>query len=292
MEPVTPLNNAHQAGLFLAVTMHYSKPPLSIDEQITLLKRRGVIISNINDAKMHLTYIGYYRLTGYLKNFSIDTNLYKVNFEQVISLYNFDKNIRMLFIEAIESIEVGIKSVLTVTLSNEYGANWFENEGLYSKPEYLSSFIATIKANIINIPTKKRAAPINHFYEKYNNPKLPPCWMIIESLTMGNVSTLFQSLERSQRKKIAQYFQLDEIILTSWLHSLTYIRNLCAHHMRIWDIKLRIKPKIAHKISHKINNDSDLETLIIILTYLLKIINTNTEWERKIQLVLKTKLDL
>ncbi len=290
MEPVTPLNNAHQAGLFLAVTMHYNKPPLSIDEQIALLKRRGVVISSIEDAKTHLTYIGYYRLSGYFKNYSIDTDQYNINFEQIIDIYNFDKNIRMLFIEAIESIEVGVKSVLTVTLSNEYGSNWFENKELYSRSEDFDSFINTIKTNIINIPEKKRTASVNHFYKKYSAPQLPPCWIIIESLTMGNVSKLFQSLKRSERKKIAKYFQLDELFLTSWLHSLTYIRNLCAHHMRIWDIKLRIKPKITHKISYTANKNSDLNTLIFMLNYLLKAMNNNKEWENKMQLLLKTNL--
>ncbi len=82
----------------------------------------------------------------------------------------------------------------------------------------------------------------------YDEPALPPCWMLIELLSLGTWSIVYENLaNRKDKKNIAQFFDLSPIELGSWLHALTYIRNLCAHHSRIWNRHFTVKPAVKSK---------------------------------------------
>jgi abortive infection bacteriophage resistance protein len=111
--------------------------------------------------------------------------------------------------------------------------------------------------------------------------------MVLECLTMGNISKLFQSLEKEQRKKIAIHFGFDERLLMSWFHILTYVRNLCAHHSRLWDKKLIIKPKIAKKFQREMSDNNGIYVVAFIIDILLKEIGINLEWRNNLSSLLK-----
>jgi abortive infection bacteriophage resistance protein len=113
--------------------MHYNKPSFSIEQQIARLRSRGVEISNIEFAAKYLQYVGYYRLTGYLKNFEIDKDRYQVHFEEVINLYQFDKKLRLLVLDAVETIEIAVKSCITLVLSNKYGLIGTINQNYFQR---------------------------------------------------------------------------------------------------------------------------------------------------------------
>lgn len=269
-------------SLFIRGNMHYDKPSLSIAEQIKLLKSRGIKISNMEYASKHLHFVGYYRLTGYIKHFEISRDKYQVDFEDIISLYKFDKELRLVVLDAIEAIEIAVKSCLTLTLSNEYGAHWFQRPELFGSQKDYRNFIEIVDSEVINKSKCSRDIFINHYYTKYTFPKYPPSWMVLECLTMGTISKLFQSLNREQRKKIAKHFGLDEIILVSWLHILTYIRNVCAHHSRLWDRKLTLKPKIAKVFKKEMANNLSFYVVAFITKVLIKRIGINLKWEGRL----------
>lgn len=252
----------------------YNKPALSLKEQITLLERRGLLIPEKEKTENYLRFIGYYRLSGYMIPFYKDKNKFKDGtiFSQIVDLYNFDRELRLIIFDTIEMIEVALRAVLTDTLSLQYNPHWFMDSGLFEEVSRHTITIETIRKSTIESSFKARDNFISHYYNSYSTPDLPPSWMTLETLTIGALSVIFKSLRRDIRKVIATQFQLDEIILSSWLHALAYTRNLVAHHSRIWNRKFTIKPKILRRHKSFLTDDSSIFSQYIMIGYLLKII--------------------
>ena len=116
--------------------MMYDKAPLSIDDQIKKLQDRGMRIANVSLAKKYLSHISYYRLVGYWWPMyaNKETHQFKLNsrFEDVVALYNFDQDLRMLLFDVIEKIEISLRTKLIYHLSHEYDPWWFQNDQLFA----------------------------------------------------------------------------------------------------------------------------------------------------------------
>jgi abortive infection bacteriophage resistance protein len=126
--------------------------------------------------------------------------------------------------------------------------------------------------------SRTQALSIKHYYTKYGLPEFPPSWMVFENVCFGMVSTAYAYLHVREQKIIASAFSLHASILKSWLQSLAYVRNLCAHHMRLWNRIYTIKPRIAH--SHKADltpNDRFYAQACIIQVF-LKTILKDSSW--------------
>ncbi len=277
----------------------FTKPALNIDEQITLLSARGLKFNDVEKIKHYLTYIGYYRLSAYMRPFQNAEHNFVIpcDFEDVLNLYFFDKKLRQLTFSAVKQIEIALRSVITNTMASEYGAYWF-NDARFFDAKINNSFHTA--QNIIKDVTKdcsenKKTVFIKHYYDTYKEPELPPSWMVFEALSMGSVSMLYKLLEREHRKKIAVYFGQDEIYLTSWAHSLTHIRNICAHHLRLWNRIFSIKPKINKRIGAFNRTDYSREKFyvqaVIIETLLNKIEPQNTWQEDFNDLIMLHKIN-
>lgn len=167
--------------------MQYSKPPLTFQQQIELLKTRGLIIQHLDLATETLKLISYYRLSAYLHFFQEQNSpdhRYRsgATFESVLNLYKFDKSIRMLVFNASESIEVAIRTQMTYQLSHAYGSHWYTDSALFNdiqKHQELISFITQY------CQRRKVEEFIDHYRNKYTNPSLPPSYMALEIISFG-----------------------------------------------------------------------------------------------------------
>jgi len=275
-----------QVFILITVTQpqKFNKPPLTLDQHINLLISRGLIINDQTLVKDYLQFIGYYRLSAYFIPFQTVDNKsephqFKPNttFENVLDLYIFDRKLRLLFLDAIERIEVAIKAIISNTITLKYNnAYWFLNEKLFNKYFQHQKFLAEIQKEINQ--AKKSELFIKNYYQKYNNPNYPPSWMLMELLSLGTVSTIYKYLNLELKKEIAQVLSIPYIILESWLHSLSYTRNICAHHSRLWNRTFTIKPKIIKKFKQNIPNNDKLLAQILIVIYLLKKITNQSHW--------------
>lgn len=237
----------------------YEKPPLTITQQVALLESRGMIVKNKEQAMQSLRFISYYRFCGYAHEFKQynakggQQNCYNLGttFEQVLNRYIFDRKLRLLVIDAIERIEISVRTVMSNELALQYGSHWYTNKDIFlptfkhvafiQKIQQETSYQVNNKSNI-----KRREQFIDHYYNNYSTPELPPIWMVAEVLSLGVLSTLFANLiYRKDQKIICQLFGLSYKIMTSWLHSLTYLRNICAHHSKLWDRKFIFEPIIT-----------------------------------------------
>ncbi|MEI8377665.1 MAG: Abi family protein [bacterium] len=262
----------------------FNKPALTIEKQLILLKQRGLIIEDDELAKHYLTYIGYYRLSGYMKPFQNADNSFieNFNFDKILNYYYFDKNLRNLLLKNIKQIEIALKSILINEIAGENKIIHFTNTTIFdsknktSKGEFLSDVAKRIIEDVsINCPEDKRNLCIQHYYDNYSAPEIPPTWMVIESLSMGSLSLLYKCLEKPIRKSVAEYFGLSPSIFANWIHCLTMIRNVCAHHSRLWNRDFSILPILSDVIIEFKNNKQNINKKklypqILIIDYLIK----------------------
>jgi len=225
--------------------MKYSKQPISILTQIEKLKNRGLRFLVEKNAENYLANISYYRLRAYTYPFQNNENpehpfIQEVNFEDIISLYVFDRRLRLLIFNAIEKIEIALRTQIIYNYSLEYGAFWHLKSELFNNAIYFAEHIASLQKEI----DRSNETFIKHYQQTYNDPKEPPCWMSLEVSSMGLLSKIFSNLKKEKCKdRITSYFGLKDVdILTNWMHCFSVIRNICAHHGRIWNRRL---PKIA-----------------------------------------------
>lgn len=238
----------------------FHKPPLSVEEHIALLQSRGLIIKDIGYCINLLTYIGYYRLSGYMIPFYTQPShkhlfIGGATFEDIIKDYEFDRQLRVLCLGAIEKIEVAFRTViLNYMCLVQKDTHWYSNKDYFSDYTYHNDLMRKLEGEVGKTSEKPRRKQkevfIDHYHKKYSHPTLPPAWMIFETLSFGDLSFLFKHLRNIYKKKVADYFSMDDKILSSWIHSLCYLRNLCAHHSRVWNREMSIPPKIANRYKH------------------------------------------
>jgi abortive infection bacteriophage resistance protein len=270
------------------VKQPYAKPPLPVQDQINLLKKRGLRIPDEEQAARYLRNISYYRLSGYMYPFLADTKQHRYQdgtaFEDILDLYRFDRELRLLVFSAIEKIEIAFRAQIinqySVALYNPF---WYTNAVNFADPKKHAEFLNGLTPYI----KRSNDVFIKHFYNTYSDP-WPPVWIVFEILSMGQFSILYNITAKSpSRKAVADYFGVKEPVLTAWLHTLVYVRNICAHHARLWNKELRIPVKLPKKTANKwlvepnVTNRKVYIVLAIII-YLLDTITPHHTFRQKI----------
>lgn len=276
----------------------FNKPPLNIQEQISLLKARGLIINDEALAEYYLTHVGYYRLSGYWFNYQDKRNnnnfINGITFEDIVSLYKFDTKLRSLFLDALEKIEICLGTLMGNYMVNKYDPFWYENPKLVT-----SIFHKKTKQEIFNheallqnidndIAKQKKTEVIINFYEKYSNPR-PPFWMILQVISFGDLSKIYKMIaDKKDRQNIAGQLEFTSYFLESLLNSMAYIRNICAHYSRLWSRKISVTPadiehkNIITKYNYKFHSDTKQDKSLFPLFYtvslFLKQIQKESKW--------------
>lgn len=175
----------------------YTKKPLTIAEQIARLKQRGLIFDDESEATSYLFNISYYRLRAYTYPFQengedCDHNFTRkdIHFEDIIALYCFDRRLRSLIFNAIEKIEVAVRTkVVQVYAESTGNSHWYDDESLYRFG--YDDLMEHIEADV----NRSNEDFIKHYNSKYNDPPMPPSWMALEVVSFTTLSRLFQSLK-------------------------------------------------------------------------------------------------
>lgn len=264
--------------------MKFKKQALLIDEQINLLRSRGLIIQDVNFAKSNLSNISYYRLSAYMyvfQNLDNTKHEFKANtkIEQIISIYNFDRELRLIFFDAIEKIEISLRTQIIYNFSVNFGPYWYLDSNLFRDLKLFEIHLNSLQNSI----TFSRENFIKHYKEKYTFPLDPPSWMSLEVATFSLLSKIFNNLKLNKEKDvIVNFYGLNKVdILENWLLCMVHIRNICAHHSRLWNRKLtkivlvKVPKNRFINIKHKNNeiDNSKLYSHIVCFEYILRIIN-------------------
>tara|TARA_R110001599_G_scaffold221395_4_gene419998 strand:+ start:12825 stop:13775 length:951 start_codon:yes stop_codon:yes gene_type:complete len=275
----------------------YHKSPLSFEEQLKRLKSRGLIVQEDSKAIAYLKEISYYRLSAYFLPYQQvkDTFNKGTTFQQIISTYTFDRELRLLVFDCIERIEVAIRTQFIYQMAHHHNdAHWQDNQGLFVQPYYnkIGNRVDPyndFQAIISRAKTARRPEVfIKHYTNNYYKPSNPPSWMCLELLTMGELSHIYRGLRNnSDKKRIADFFDVHHSVFISWLHTLTYVRNLCAHHSRLWNRDLAIEPNRLLKargpwLSADFQNNKRTFYFICVLKYLLMRANPGNHLKEKL----------
>jgi abortive infection bacteriophage resistance protein len=276
----------------------YNKAPFSFVEQVDLLKDRGLIIENESTTIDYLQSISYYRLSAYFLPYqqTKDTFNNAITFKQIIETYSFDRALRLLVFDCIERIEVAIRTQIVYCMSMNYtNSHWQDDKSLFITPYYnkignLVDPFSDFQTIISKAKSSRRPEVfIKHYTDNYNPPSNPPSWMCLELLTMGELSNLYRGLQHnSDKKSIASFFDVHPTVFTSWLHTLTYVRNICAHHSRLWNRDLAIEPDkllkpVGDWIGPRFDNNKRIFYFLSVLKYLLNRANPNNSLKNKLQ---------
>ena len=232
--------------------------------------------------------IGYYRLSAYFSPFQEPKGQFikGASFDDILDLYIFDRKLRLHVLDALERIEVAVRSVISNSLCEVYGSHWYENKEVFNKKftedknEGYREFL-----NQIQTQAKKRwHDSCVHYCNTYNVPVLPPAWMIIEFMPMGTWSIVYSNLRKNKiRQRASKFFSFMGNDFCGWLHALTLIRNCCAHHNRFWD---KIFPPYAKNVvnyTHKeIPIDTPYTNLAIVHAFMSSF-TKKTEWPEKLR---------
>jgi len=272
----------------------FSKPSFTITEQIGQLKSRGMLFGDEARAAHYLENLNYYRLSGYWLIFEEDHASHKfqsgTTFERVIDHYVFDRELRLLMLDAIERIEVSVRSKLAYELSQKYGAHPHLMCELFHPATTYTKTLAKLKSEI----DRAKEPFLKHFQNKYSE-ELPPIWASVELMSLGQVSNWFSCIKKRQdRQLIAKYYDLDEKILASFLHHLTIVRNICAHHSVLLNKTLTVAFKIPKKYekNYNLNQRKKLFNTIVMTEHLLGIISPGNSWAKRVdELIEKYDID-
>lgn len=280
---------------------HFKKSALSISKQITLLNGRGLIVNSKEKATHCLSTVSFYRLSSYFRPFEITGNPdhnFKSNttFEEIWDLYVFDRELRLLVMDALERIEIALRTAMSNVMAEQYGILWYlETEPFKSNWSTNNSSPAqSFRNEVKSICNNKHLNDdIKFYYKKYSWPEHPPSWIIFECLSFGKCTSLFRYIRHyKDRLAISKVFNLHPNILESALEPLRYTRNLCAHHARLWDRWFVYKPRHLKELEKAECKTGTLKEQLCLIHILHKTISPHSAWRQKISNLFKKYPDV
>ena len=219
-----------------------SKVFKTLDEQIDILRGKGLIINDVNKAKELLLRENYFFINGYrslfLRGNSDKRYLNGVTFEELYSVFQFDRNLRNILFKNLLIVENNLKSIISYSLSKKYGVK----EKDYLKPSNFSQDIRKVR-QVNDVLTKiKRQIKLNgrqhsatlHYLSNYG---YVPLWILVKLLSFGMINEFYSILKPEDELSVSEFYSLDVETLGIYISLLSNYRNLCAHEDIVYDHK-------------------------------------------------------
>lgn len=295
----------------------YAKPWLSVDQQLDQLESRGVVISDREAGTRLMAAVGYYRVTGYLYPLRQSEPYVDDNGRRRVRIFNryragtslanaedlidFDRQLRMLVLDGVERIEVSLRTQLAYALGHRSAfahldrtnfVNAFTDpkvdvetaEELPSKHEL---WIDRVNARM----AESDEAFVAHFRDKYDGSM--PIWVLTEILEMGHLGRLYSGLNSVIATEIAESYGVPtKKMLGSWISSLNYVRNVAAHHARLFNRKLVVAPSRPNHdqvalLGHLKDQRTAKQTFgvynaLAVMAYLIGVIDPDCGWSARV----------
>ena len=272
--------------------MRYTKPALSFDQQAQRLIDRGLLVADRAALVQCLRSVNYYRLSAYWYPFKqIDATTGRerfaphTSFELIWRRYTFDRQLRLRVMDAVERVEVAVLRTRLVEQFTRLHGPFGYGDRRNFRPEFLPGDYARLLSDLDDEVNRSKEEFVRRFQGKYTAEPHLPLWMAVEVMTFGQLFTFFRHMHRSEQQALAKQFDLYPPVLESWLHSLNFIRNACAHHARLWNREIPIRPALPEKRHHPewhtpitFRNDR-LGAVLTLLCYLLGYIDPQHGWQ-------------
>lgn len=274
----------------------FSKPPTTYAEQVAKLRDRGMQIEDSAEAEFYLQHLNYYRLGAYWLPFESSHTEHRfiegTNFRDVLNLYVFDRELRLLTMDAVERLEVSVRSLWAYHMAHSHGPHAHLDSSLAFDVEKWAANLEKLSREV----KRSKETFIRHLVRTYPE-QLPPVWAVCEVMSLGHLSQWYNSLKPMQtRDAIAGTYGIDQQVLQSWLHHLTTVRNVCAHHARLWNREFPVTPKLPRKpielAGQFVPSSRHIYNTFVLLAYSLDVVSRHHHWrERLVTLIDKHKID-
>jgi abortive infection bacteriophage resistance protein len=293
----------------------YTKPHLTFADQLRLLKSRGMVIDDEAEAERLLSVIGYYRLSGYwyvyrrrlASGHRDDLFVEGTTFGQVVRLYDADRRLKLQLLDALERIEIALRVMIGFTLGRRGAYAHLDQINLDGRftgrngaqPSTYDRWLH----KVLGAQARSSEDFVLHFQNKYDGRL--PVWVVTEILDFGSMSYLFQGLKSADRNEIAGRLGIFDqsgggngTALANWLRVLNYVRNVCAHHSRLWNRNLvdqvaprhlRSIPDLRQLTGHQVSHFRVYSTLCII-AFLLSRIGHGADWTTRLRKLLSAEI--
>lgn len=275
--------------------VRYTKLPTKFSDQVDLLEQRGLAIPDKSKAEFYLSQLNYYRFAAYCLPFEQDhaTHKFKADteFDDILNLYIFDRELRLLVLDAIERFEVSLRTQLAYHLSHNHGtAHPHLVPTIFHNPVTYGTCLSKLDRDI----RRSREDFIKHLTQKYEELQ-PPIWAVVELMTMGHLSKWFSNIAaRADRQAISRIYGIDEKVMTSFCEHLSLVRNHAAHHARLWNRDFTKTPTLPRRGDTTLVNsllvapDTDrrlrkLYNTFVMLAYLMNTICGESHWVERLK---------
>ena len=255
----------------------------TLDEQVDIFKRRGLVVDDEERARQILFRENYFFISGYrhlfTQNGKKDIFLEGTTFEELYATFVFDRRIRNVFFKNILIVENNIKSIMSYQLSKKYG--YKEKDYLDAKNFSSDSMQARQVHDVLSkVRRQLRINGSKHTatYHYINNYGFIPLWILVKVLSFGIMSEFYDILKFDDKEEIAKAYNLDTETLRIYLSLLSNFRNVCAHEDILYDHRVQrsIPDSEYHRLlgiqkdeEEYIFGKNDLFSLVIILKYML-----------------------
>lgn len=273
--------------------MKFTKPPLTVNQQADLLLARGLGADKA-ELVARLTSVSYYRLCAYWYPFKRPDETFEpgTTLELIWRRYTFDRQFRLLVMDAVERVEITIRSRLAYELTQRFGP--FAQRDSRAFPGIPVAEHQRLLDDLRENAQRSREAFVEHFRTTYDEFPDLPLWAAAETMTFGQMLTMYRHCGKHVQRDIAALFRVSGIVLSSWLLTLNYIRNLCAHHSRLWNRVLALKPMIPdirHQPLWHAPQAVSNERVFVVLTLLRQLLShtaPQTQWRERLYTLLDT----
>ena len=272
-------------------SVKYDKPALTAAQQIEQLAGRGMVFGDPERAAHYLAELNYYRLSGYWLRHEADHATHRfqpgTTFEAVLEDYVFDRGLKLLVLDAVERLEVSIRTRWAHVVGLRHGAHAHLDSALFKQRSQKWNHPAAV-ARLVSGVEDSRERFICHQRNTYDEI-LPPIWASVEVMSLGQISRWFSNLRHAaDRNAIAEPYGIDEVLLASFLHHISVVRNICAHHARFWDRELPFRAHLPRKhpealvasLDHA--GESSAYNTLTLLAWLIGRISPGQTWVQRV----------
>ena len=251
------------------------QPPMTIDEQVENLKNNGLIVDDEEYAKRILNDVSYFRLVkAYSLNLKPKNGNYdnKTTWREIVDLYLFNANLRQIIFPAIEKIEVNVRCRIANYFSEQYGVLGYLETKNFVDDVYYKEFMEDIEQEIRR---NSKAPFVRNFRENYEGGNLP-IYALVEVFSFGTLSKFFKNMHNKDKKEIAKTFGVGYTYFESWLESISYVRNICAHYGRLYNAKMAKTPKLYKEYTQAGIGNNRIFGVLLCMKNLLK---SDSQWD-------------
>lgn len=219
----------------------------TIEEQIEILKNKGLKFKNEDVAKQILLRENYYYLTEEYENVFMDLKkstekqdvyMPETYFEELYAIYDLDRELRNLIFDYINLIETHVKSYVSYVFSKRYGAeDYWKRENFIEGKKFdknIQRLVSEIEAN------RKRnfKTPGSNEKQYFEENKILPLWVLVKVFTFGNITNFYGLMKLEEKEEVAKFFNSNPFSILQYLKMLNIVRNICAHGDILFNIRL------------------------------------------------------